>query len=138
MLSRRSFFKISGTSLVAVLAIRNKVLRVLAAPIPGGTLDPLAVPKYQTPLLIPPVMPKAGTINQMGGKPIDYYEISMRQISEQILPAGLPSTTVWGYGSVNGAGSRNPLLLHHAPSLTIEAQVNRPVRVKWINDLKDS
>ena len=32
------------------------------AAIEGGTLDPLSVPKYQTPLLIPPVMPKAGTI----------------------------------------------------------------------------
>ncbi len=135
MLSRRGFFKISGTSLIAVLAIRNKVLRVLAAPIPGGTLDPLTVPKYQTPMLIPPVMPKAGTINPMGSKPIDYYEISVKQFTEQILPAGLPPTTVWGYGSVNGSGSKNPLLLHHAPSLTIEAQVNRPVRVKWINDL---
>ena len=30
------------------------------------------------------------------------------------------------------------VLLHNAPSLTIEAQVNRPVRVKWINDLKDA
>ena len=32
--------------------------------------------------------------------------------------------------------SKNGLLLHNAPSLTIEAQYNRPVRVKWINDLK--
>ncbi|OGO28814.1 MAG: bilirubin oxidase [Chloroflexi bacterium RBG_16_54_11] len=134
MLTRRSFFKISGTSLVAVLALRNKILHVQAA-IPGGTLDPLTVPKYQTPLLIPPVMPKAGTFR--GSKPGDYYEISVKQFAEQILPAGFPATTVWGYGSVNGAGSRNPLLLHNAPSLTIEAQVNRPVRIKWINDLKD-
>ena len=37
-----------------------------------------------------------------------------------------------------GAGSKNPLLLHNAPSLTIEAQANRPVRIKWINDLKDA
>src|SRR4030067_2465787 len=137
MLSRRSFFKISGTTLVAVLAMRNKVLRVLAAPIPGGTLDPLSVPKFVTPLLIPPVMPMAGTMKLKGGKNADYYEISVKQITQQILPAGLPPTTVWGYGSVNGAGSRNPLLLHNAPSLTIEAQVNRPVRIKWINDLKD-
>ncbi len=136
MLSRRGFFKISGTSLIAVFAMRNKVLRVLAAPIPGGSLDPLTVPKFQTPLLIPPVMPKAGTFSQMEGKPGDYYEISVKQFKEQILPAGYPKTTVWGYGSVNGAGSRNPLLIHNAPSLTIEAQVNRPVRVKWINDLK--
>ena len=137
MLSRRGFFKISGTSLVAVLAMRNKVLRVLAAPILGGTLNPVTVPKFQTPLLIPPVMPKAGTFSQMGGKSGDYYEISVKQITQQILPAGYPKTTVWGYGSVNGAGSRNPLLIHNAPSLTIEAQVNRPVRVKWINDLRD-
>ena len=110
----------------------------LGAALPGGTLDPTTIPKYMTPLLIPPVMPKAGTITMPGGKPADRYEISMKQISQQILPAGLPETTVWGYGSVNGAGSRNALLLHNAPSLTIEAQWNRPVRIKWINDLKNA
>jgi hypothetical protein len=52
-------------------------------------------------------MPRAGTIMLPGGKPADYYEISMRQITEQILPAGLPTTTVWGYGAVKGgAGTR--------------------------------
>ena len=106
--------------------------------IPGGTLDPLGVPKFQTPMLIPPVMPKAGTIKLKGGKTVDYYEISVKQFTQQILPAGLPATTVWGYGAVNGAGSKNPLLIHNAPSLTIEAQWNRPVRVKWINDLVDA
>jgi spore coat protein A, manganese oxidase len=107
------------------------------AAIPGGTLDPTTVPKFVTPMLIPPVMPKAATITMPGGKPADYYEISMKQITEQILPASYPMTTVWGYGSVNGAGSKNPLLIHNAPSLTIEAQWKRPVRVKWINDLRD-
>ena len=67
----------------------------------------------------------------------DYYEISMKQITQQILPAGLPATTVWGYGAVNGMG-KNPLLVHNAPSLTIEAKANTPVRIKWINDLKDA
>jgi len=104
------------------------------AQIPGGTLDPLSVPKYQTPLLIPPVMPTADTITAPGGKPIDYYEISVRQFLQQILPAGLPATTVWGYGAVNSESKRG-LLLHNAPSLTIEAMWNRPVRIKWINDL---
>ena len=61
----------------------------------------------------------------------------MKQFAQQILPAGLPATTVWGYGAVKSA-SPSGLLLHNAPSLTIEAQVNRPVRVKWINDLKDA
>jgi spore coat protein A, manganese oxidase len=136
MLSRRSFFKISGTTLVAVLALRNKILEVKAETIPGGTLDPLVVPKYQTPMLIPPVMPTAGKTKQKGGKIIENYEISVKQFEQQILPAPLPPTTVWGYGAVAGSG-RNPLLIHNAPSLTIEAQVGRPTRVKWINDLKD-
>jgi hypothetical protein len=82
-------------------------------------------------------MPRAGTITLPGGKPADYYEISMRQISQQILPAGFPETTVWGYGAIKSASDRG-LLIHHAPSLTIEAKWNRPVRIKWINELVDA
>jgi FtsP/CotA-like multicopper oxidase with cupredoxin domain len=82
-------------------------------------------------------MPKAATIQQRGGTKIDYYEISVRQFLQQILPASMPKTTVWGYGSVNGDGSKRPLLLHNAPSLTIEARRDTPIRVKWINDLVD-
>ncbi len=106
------------------------------AQIPGGTLDPNDVTKFVTPMLIPPVMPRADTIPQRGEKPVDYYEISMRQLEQQILPAGLPATTVWGYGA-EAAQSNRGLLIHHAPSLTIEAMWNRPVRVKWINELVD-
>jgi spore coat protein A, manganese oxidase len=109
---------------------------VALARIPGGTLDPALVPKFQTPMLIPPVMPRADTIVQRGGKNVDYYEISMRQFTQQILPAGLPATTVWGYGA-KAAQSNRGLLIHNAPSLTIEAMWNRPVRVKWINELVD-
>jgi len=110
---------------------------VALAQIPGGTLDPSDVPKYVTPMLVPPVMPRAGTIRQKGGKPIDLYEISMRELRQQILPAGLPTTKVWGYGAVSAQGNRG-LLLHNAPSLTIEAMWNRPVRIKWINELVDA
>jgi FtsP/CotA-like multicopper oxidase with cupredoxin domain len=107
------------------------------AQIPGGTLDPNDVSKYVTPILIPPVMPRAAVITAPGGKPVDYYEISMRQFAQQILPAGMPQTTVWGYGG-KAAQSNRGLLIHHAPSLTIEATVNRPVRIKWINELLDA
>jgi FtsP/CotA-like multicopper oxidase with cupredoxin domain len=138
MLDRRRFLQI-GTFAGAgfYLCYRNGLPRVFAAPIEGGSLDPLAVRKFQTPLLIPPVMPKAGTIKLKGGKNADYYEISMKQFSQQILPAGLPPTTVWGYGAVTSESKRG-LLIHNAPSLTIEAQWKRPVRVKWINDLVDA
>jgi spore coat protein A, manganese oxidase len=138
-LSRRQFLvgsAAAGTGLFLVsFAGGTRIVR--AVPIPGATLAPAAIPKYLSPLLIPPVMPRAGVIPSRGGKPIDYYEISMRQLSEQILPAGLPETTVWGYGALSRERDRG-LLLHHAPSLTIEAQRNRPVRVKWINELVDA
>ena len=137
-LSRRTFIKAVGATGVGFMLysyLPGGTKRALAA-IPGGTLDPGSVPKYVTPLLIPPVMPRAGTLTMPGGKPADYYEISMRQLTEQILPAGMPATTVWGYGAVKSA-SRKGLLFHHAPSLTIESKWNRPVRVKWINELVD-
>ncbi len=139
MISRRDFLKL-GAAVGGGLFLSSKignVRRVLAAPIPGGTLDPLAVPKYVTPMLIPPVMPRAGTVKLKNSKNADYYEISMKQITQQILPAGLPATTVWGYGAVKGM-SNGALLIHNAPSLTIEAKAGTPVRVKWINDLKDA
>ncbi|MCB0182970.1 MAG: hypothetical protein KDE31_01835, partial [Caldilineaceae bacterium] len=88
-------------------------------------------------MLIPPAMPRAGTIKNKMGKNADYYEISMKQFMQQILPAGLPATTVWGYGAVTAANKKG-LLLHNAPSLTIEAQHNKPVRIKWKNDLIDA
>ena len=136
MISRREFLRLSGMSAGTLIALRHKWLRALAQ-IPGGSLNPASVLKFITPLLIPPVMPKAGTVKQKGGKNIDYYEISMRQFSQQILPAGLPATTVWGYGAVKSA-SKKGLLLHNAPSPTIEAKWNAPVRVKWINELVDA
>ena len=139
MISRRTFLKYTGATTLTLFATGAGGLRkAIAEALAGGSLNPTTIPKYATPLLIPPVMPKAASIRNKAGKATDYYEISMRQITQQVLPVGLPATTVWGYGSVNGAGSRNALLLHNAPSLTIEANWSRPVRVKWINDLVDA
>lgn len=98
------------------------------AAVPGGSLNPATIPKYVQSLFIPPAMPKS---HDDGNPKIDYYKIATRQISQQILPKSLPRTKVWAYGAVD-----NPKTFH-TPSYTIEAKVNRPVRVKWINDLKD-
>ncbi len=62
---------------------------------------------------------------------IDRYAIAVRQFRQQILPAGLPSTTVWSYGSAAAPGTFN------YPAFTVEARVDRPARVRWINDLVD-
>ena len=70
-------------------------------------LDPLSIPKYVTPLVIPPVMNNNGIAED--------YDIAVRQFQQQILPGGhwntlspaceaspglcnLPATTVWSYG----------------------------------------
>ncbi|HSJ47096.1 MAG TPA: hypothetical protein VK923_20685, partial [Euzebyales bacterium] len=138
MLTRRNFLKLTGASTLGwYVATQVGWMERALAQIPGGTLAPGDIAKFQTPLLVPPVMPRAGTIRQMGGKPIDYYEISMKEFDQQILPADMPMTTVWGYGAVSSA-SRRGLLIHNAPSLTIESKWNRPVRVKWINELVDA
>jgi FtsP/CotA-like multicopper oxidase with cupredoxin domain len=137
MISRRDFLKLTGAGVLSLYtATRGKFTLRAQAQIPGGTLDPISLPKYQTRLLIPPQMPRANILSS-GGKLIDYYEISMKQFQQQILPAGLPKTTVWGYGPAKALSPRAPMI-YNAPSLTIEANWNRPVRIKWINDLKDA
>ena len=96
------------------------------APLPGGTLDPLTISKFVQPLTVPGVMPRTS------GGAVDYYEIAVKQFQQQVLPVGLPSTTVWGYGSLTDPASFS------YPARTIEAQYNQPVRVKWVNGLVDA
>ena len=101
----------------------------------NGVLDPASVPKFVTPMLIPPAMPRTETRVGRSDQQIDYYEIAVRQFEQQILPPGLPATTVWGYGPVV---AQNGPQIFNAPSLTIEAKANTPVRIKWINELVDA
>jgi FtsP/CotA-like multicopper oxidase with cupredoxin domain len=139
MITRRQFLKATGVAGAGLLIPwKGSVRRVFAMPISGGSLDPLSIPKYQTPLIIPPAMPRTGRVKQRGGIPADYYEVAVRQFQQQILPLKdtngitLNPTTVWSYGSANHPGTFN------YPAFTIEAKFNIPVRVKWINDLVDS
>lgn len=77
-------------------------------------------------------MPRTDKITVKGGKNIDYYEIAVRQFEQQVLPPGMPETTVWSYGSIN-----HPWTFNY-PAFTIEAKHGKPVRIKWINDLVDA
>ena len=95
-----------------------------ADPVPGGTLDPRTLPKYVTPLYVPPTMPA-----RPGPGGVDCYEIAARQVSQRVLPPGHPPTTVLAYGPLGGPGG------FHWPGATIEARVGRPVRVRWANQL---
>lgn len=114
-----------------------------AGPVPGGTLDPTTIPKYVTPLVIPPVMKNDGAA--------DSYDIAVRQFKQQILPGGIWNlingrhdrfnpTTVWSYGP---ASDPTPTVAPSAdsqfnyPAYTVETSSGVPVNVRWINDLVD-
>jgi bilirubin oxidase len=128
MFTRRRFIQLTATASGVLLTTKFSPFTALADK-PGGSLNIHKIPKYQMPLIIPPAMPRTSQLD-VGG-PVDYYEIAVRQFQQQILPPPLPPTTVWSYGSTNHAGTFN------YPAFTIEANWNTPVRVKWINDLKD-
>ncbi len=122
----------------------------MAVPLPGGTLDPLSIPKYVTPLVIPPVMNNTGVAND--------YDIAVRQFQQQILPGGIwatlpgcdgrgctfPATTVFSYGPAadpTPALAPDPSSQFNYPAYTIETTANTDpnvdtsVTVDWINDL---
>ncbi len=125
-----------------------------AVPLPGGTLDPLTIPKYVTPLVIPPVMKMA--VDPITGATIpDTYDIAVRQFQQQILPGGiwatmnpaitnpLPATTVWSYGPAADplpAGGIAPAAnsQFNYPAYTIENIKDAGTTVNWINDLIDA
>lgn len=121
--SRRAFLKITAAGALALyVPTTTGFRRAHAAPIPGGTLPPRDIPKFQDALVIPPAMPPNGD---------GTYEIAVRQFSQQILPQGMPPTTVWSYGSV-----AHPATLNY-PAFTIEATRGTPTTVTWVNDLVD-
>jgi spore coat protein A, manganese oxidase len=129
MLNRRRFIYAGGLVGAGLLVPRLQVSRRSAAGlavVPGGTLDPTSIPKYATPLFILPAMPRSGS-----GGGVDRLSVAVRQFRQQVLPAGSPATTVWGYGSTTDQST------FHYPSPTIEAVVNRPTRVRWANQLTD-
>jgi spore coat protein A, manganese oxidase len=128
--SKREFLKFAGMAGVLVALPGMGMMRRVMAQDPALNLDPTTIPKYVHPLRIPAAMPRAGTIELDDDLTADYYEIATRQFSQQILPSGMPATTVWSYGSTRHPGSFG------YPASTIEARFGRPVRVKWINDLK--
>jgi len=112
-----------GAALTACALIHMS--SAVAQAVPGGTLDPLTIPKYVTPLVIPPVL------FDDGGAPIS-AEVSLRQINQQVLPAGFPATPLWAYGD-----PANPATFNN-PGFTIEVTKDVETTVTWKNELVDA
>jgi spore coat protein A len=137
---------ISGTTATLLGALSMlATTSTMATALPGGSLDPTTIPKYVTPLVIPPVMNNDGAA--------DSYDIAVREFKQQILPGGIwntlngrkdkfPATTVWSYGpdadpTPKGGVAPAANSQFNYPAYTIETSSDMPVDVRWINDLVD-
>ncbi|MCL7452003.1 MAG: multicopper oxidase [Anaerolineae bacterium] len=132
MINRRQFLKL-GAAAGAGLALPWKIsIQRAFAQIPGGTLDPGSMGKFSTPLVKPPAMPGDFKNNK------DKYKIAVRQFQQQILPEGLPKTTVWSYGSIDHPGTVADGGTFNYPAFTIEATWSKETQVQWRNELIDA
>jgi FtsP/CotA-like multicopper oxidase with cupredoxin domain len=135
MITRRQFVKIAGALGAGCLLPWRFKLPKAYAHIPGGTLDPTAVLKYQMPLVKPPALKRDGKIRLKGRKNADYCKIAMRQFQQQILPPGLPQTTVWSYGPEDDFRTVAQGGAYFYPAFTLENKFNKPTVIKWVNGL---
>ncbi|MDH3671771.1 MAG: multicopper oxidase [Gammaproteobacteria bacterium] len=126
---QNSFVKTAAFG-AAVLVLGAGIAQVaFAVPPPGGNLNPRSIPKYVSPLVIPPEMPQSAT-NQ--------YDIEVVPHNQQILPLvdndgnPLSATPVWTYGTTGTPATRN------YPAFTIEATTDVNAEVIWRNNLVDA
>ena len=115
MLTRRRLVQGSITVGAGIALHGSRPVRAdEATPVAGGAppLDPLMIPKYVEPLVIPPAMPQAPRERRPTGlsAETDYYEIAVRQFPQAIQPASLGlQTTVWSYGAIDWPDGRLPI-----------------------------
>jgi FtsP/CotA-like multicopper oxidase with cupredoxin domain len=138
---------LAGSALLATAVI------VQAAP-SAPALDPLTIPKYVTPLVIPPEMPTTSATGQPctgANCPAAKYNLSMRQFQQQVLPGGpfnvltgrsdsFPATAVWGYGRQEDpvakiAPAPAATSSFNYPAFTVENKAGAATSVRWINEL---
>ena len=116
-----------GAALLAICAL--SVPSVFAVPVAGGSLNPRSIPKYVSPLVIPPEMPNSGGATN--------YDIEVVPHLQQILPLvdndgnPLSATPVWTYGTTGNVATRN------YPAFTIEVATDANAQVIWRNNLVD-
>ena len=103
-----------------------------APPVPAPTLDPKTIAKWVNQLPKPPVYQPTVITDGVGNVVRHEYTVTMSRFMEQILPAPLPMTEVWGY---EGAIVGSAVPFQGSPGATFEATRGIPVQAKWINSI---
>jgi spore coat protein A, manganese oxidase len=123
MIKRRDFLKMAGLAGWSLASgslerfLNPQAYAASESPVFSGTKAGIGLTKYLDPLPLIDVMPNTGTENR--------YWVEMAQVTQKIH-RNLPFTKVWGYGPLGSASW---------PGRTIEARVNVPTVVRWINNL---
>ena len=120
--TRREFIQASAAAGVAAMFLRGRSAHAAFAMSPALTkfVQPLREFGKDIPVAVPVGKDGYGA---------DYYEIAMRQFTDQLHP-DLPRTTLWGYGNTADKLSR----FRHLGGAII-ANSGTPVRVRWSNEL---
>lgn len=95
----------------------------------SDALNASTVPKFLSPLFVLPAF-EDEQVDVGGGKRANYV-VHMEQFEQQILPAGFPATTVWGYCGRTTDGR----YVQHSPGPVMDAHVDKSTTVLFINDL---
>ena len=101
-------------------------------------LDPTTFPKFVNELVVPPVYEPTVVRHPSTDNVICHdYEVTVKQFTQQILPAGFPETTVWGYSGKVRIPETGEIIpdFHFTPGATFEAKRRIPINVQWINNL---
>lgn len=146
-ISRRNLLKVGATVGVAAAAVsgvpaiagvtksgtkadRNRSAKKNAGaptPVAAAPLDnaaALALTKFVWPLQQPAIL-APGTAADGS----DYYEVAIMETTHQVYPGWTP-TAMWAYGQNGSTPS--------FPGPTIVAEVNKPVTIKWLNQIQDT
>jgi spore coat protein A len=137
-----------ATSLLIIMLALSSFM-MLVPTVKAALLDPSDIPKFTNQLTGPPPVYTPKMIKNPNGPGVAmYYEITMDESSQQILPTvdengdptGFGMTDVWGYGgNARDAMTGKPLgYVLNSPGPSFEAVRGIPTVVKWINEIDTS
>ena len=129
--TRRRFVQAGAGAGAGLLVWRFVGGRAWAQPLGTSVLDAASIPKYATPLVIPPAMPRSGKLRRKKGSGVDYYGSRFASSSSRSC------RRAWGSGRPrSGATARSTTRRRSTIRRSrSRRRGGRPVRVKWINEL---
>ena len=145
-IKRKNF--LTATLLVAILFLSSFAFIASVKADYPELIPPETIPKYVNQLTGPPPVYKPTIMKNPNGPGIAmYYEVTMDESNQQILPTvdengnptGFGETSVWGYGGqARDAMTGKPLgYILNSPGPSFEAVRGIPTVVKWINEINE-